>query len=130
MRNALPEKREPGLVTAIIDSVEQRSKRESSFVTRSKNNQGNWTMTNRKKPKRRDTIRSGTYGEKTNLKFEHKGELVSIRVLSARDGRARLSVRFLPLPPERCPKKKLEVAVQSLPTDERKDVSEIAYSPW
>ena len=74
-------------------------------------------MTKRKKLKRRDTIRSGTFGERTNLKFEHKGEMVSIRVLAARDGRARLSVRFLPLPPERRPPTKLEVALQKLPTD-------------
>lgn len=86
-------------------------------------------MTNRKKLKRRDTIRAGTYVEKTNLNIEHLGEVVSIRILSARDGRARLSIRFMPLPAERCPKTKLQRTLMCLPMDARKDMSEMLASP-
>ena len=87
-------------------------------------------MTKRKKPKQRDSIRSGTYCEKTNLSIEHLGEVVSIRILSARDGRARLSIRFMPLPPGKHPPTKLERTLMCLPLDARKDISEILASPW
>lgn len=87
-------------------------------------------MTKRKKPKRRDTIRAGTHNEKTNLSIEHLGEVVSIRILSASDGRARLSIRFLPLPPELRPKTKLELALMRMTPDARKDISEMLASPW
>ncbi len=87
-------------------------------------------MTKRAKPKQRDTVRAGTYREKTNLHVEHLGEVVSIRILFARDGRARLSIRFMPLPPERRPPTKLERALMLLTPDARKDISEMLACPW